>query len=201
MPDAHASHRFHNAACTGCRVRFGTDLARHPCGINQDLRVLYVLTSVEAEPSGTFTLRAPEGRILRGVSADRMLAIVAARWSQAPHGDAPTEAELVELEARARAASLPYRSGTHDADAIYVRCDEGLQGHGGERVLLRANKHFPFEADIAYLSAAGNMAPRLARALREARAEIDALRLASPCANCGSDAGVACHVGCPKPRG
>lgn len=60
-----------------------------------------------------------------------------------------------------KATPGPWRSGSVELDAVFVRHDEGLAGPGGERVLLRANKHFEHTADVKLIAEARNALPDL----------------------------------------
>jgi hypothetical protein len=67
-------------------------------------------------------------------------------WGQAVNYD--------DLYAKAKAASPgPWRNGTQERWHVFVPNNQPL-AMGPERVLLRMNEHFPFEADAAYIAAA-----------------------------------------------
>lgn len=82
-----------------------------------------------------------------------------------------TPSQLDELERLEREATPgEWRAGAVEKDAIFIRHDEGLAGPGGERVLLRANKHYPHAIDVEFIAAARNALPALLAAARELEA-------------------------------
>jgi len=73
---------------------------------------------------------------------------------------APVDVKALR-ELMAQATPGPWRQGSVEKDAIFVSHPEGLAGPGGERVIARANMHYPYEADIAVAVAAVNALPAL----------------------------------------
>ena len=71
-------------------------------------------------------------------------------------------ARLAEIREREAAATKgPWRAGVVDKDRVFVPYDGALEGPNGERVILRMNAHFPFEADAAFVAHAREDVPAL----------------------------------------
>lgn len=88
-----------------------------------------------------------------------------------------TADELVEIEARRAAASPgPWRPGRYEKHHVYIPYADGLEGPGGERVVLRMNPHFPYEADATFVGHAWEDIGRLLATVRARNEEIARLR-------------------------
>jgi hypothetical protein len=103
-----------------------------------------------------------------------------------------TMEQISELETLAAAASPgPWRAGAVDTFHVFIpnRAPGAL---GPERVLLRMNEHFPFEADAAFIAAAREAVPALIARVRTLRGvvELGALTLCK----------LAVHMGVAKPN-
>lgn len=78
--------------------------------------------------------------------------------------------ELLALRAAAaleapRSEYFSFRQGSVWKDAILMPDPDGPAGYASERVILRANPHFPHEALLRYIAAAAELAPLLAQQL------------------------------------
>jgi hypothetical protein len=63
-----------------------------------------------------------------------------------------TDVELAEIEARRAAASPgPWRPGACQKYNVFIPYADALEGPHGERVVLRMNEHFPYEADASFV--------------------------------------------------
>lgn len=70
-------------------------------------------------------------------------------------------------ERAGKATRGPWRHGAAQKDRVFIPFIDALEGPNGERVLLRLNEHFPYEADALFIASARTDVPALASAVEQ----------------------------------